>query len=496
MNRREFITHLGILGGLSMAPSSLLAAMNKDLSTYQLFQQAMTVHPQLIAHQNYTQERTVEQLLVEGKFPKNLKGTLYRNGPALFERNAFRYDHLFEGDGMIQAFDFDNGKVAFKNKFIKTNKFKKEQKAGRFLYDFNNAGLKDPEPITSSDTINPANTNILPVGDEVWALWEAGSAHRLDANTLQTSGVVTLSDQLKGMPFSAHPKVDADGTIWNFGLDFASGKIILYKLNAKGELQKFSIVDSNYHAMLHDFLITDKHILIILPSIEMEATGKGFMQSQKFNEDQPMRVMVIDKHSMTLKSTHEFPACFIFHYGNAWEESDGTIKFDGCRYNDVSIMQVIGEAMSGKLSTKEKAHAVSVLFSIKPNGVTEQHFFDGISEFPRIYPAMTGLKNDKIFSIGAQKNDQWMHKVRSINLDTGKVDEFDYGHEYLIEEHIVVENGKRQKDGYLLGTALHWPSKKSCVSLFDAENIAAGPIARAWLPFHIPLGFHGNFKKV
>jgi all-trans-8'-apo-beta-carotenal 15,15'-oxygenase len=29
--------------------------------------------------------------------------------------------------------------------------------------------------------------------------------------------------------------------------------------------------------------------------------------------------------------------------------------------------------------------------------------------------------------------------------------------------------------------------------VFDAAHIDAGPIAEAWLPFHVPMSYHGTF---
>ncbi|WP_223788821.1 carotenoid oxygenase family protein [Marinicella meishanensis] len=500
MKRREFVTQLSLLGALGLAPKMLLAAdqlVAGNLSTLQRFNQALPKQPKLVGYANYTQERVVDRLTIEGQFPKQLRGQLFRNGPALFERGGLRYGHLFEGDGMIHAFDFKDGQVSYQNKFVRTDKFVAEQAADRFLYDFSGLGIEQPSPITSADSINPANTNVLPIGDDIWALWEAGSAHKLDPNTLQTKGKVTLDPGLKGMPFSAHPKVDIDGTIWNFGLDYGSGKIILYRLKPNGQLDRFGLIDSQYHAMLHDFLVTEKHILVILPSLTIKPDAPSFMQRQTFANDQPMRVLVVDKNDLTVRSTHEFPPCFLFHFGNAWEDRDGTIHFDGCRYRNLDIMQVIEQVMVGQTVPNQHAFSQTVKFTIRPNGHTDQQVFAGISEFPRIYPSQTGIMNQKVFTIGGQPEGGWMQSVRSLNVHTGQEDAYDYGDDYLVEEHIVVErDGQPGKSGWLLGTALHWPSKKTCVNVFEAENISAGPLAKAWLPFHIPLGFHGNFRSL
>jgi all-trans-8'-apo-beta-carotenal 15,15'-oxygenase len=37
-----------------------------------------------------------------------LQGTLYRNGPGLFDRGGGRKRMLLDGDGMIQAYQFRN----------------------------------------------------------------------------------------------------------------------------------------------------------------------------------------------------------------------------------------------------------------------------------------------------------------------------------------------------------------------------------------------------
>src|ERR1700674_6097195 len=43
---------------------------------------------------------------VEGRLPEDLRGTLYRIGPGLFDRDGLRKRSLLDGDGMVQAFRF------------------------------------------------------------------------------------------------------------------------------------------------------------------------------------------------------------------------------------------------------------------------------------------------------------------------------------------------------------------------------------------------------
>jgi all-trans-8'-apo-beta-carotenal 15,15'-oxygenase len=71
---------------------------------------------------------------VEGIVPATLRGSLFRNGPGLFMRNSVRKNNLLVGDGMIQAYDFGDGKPRYRNRFMRTEKFLAEEKKGEFIY--------------------------------------------------------------------------------------------------------------------------------------------------------------------------------------------------------------------------------------------------------------------------------------------------------------------------------------------------------------------------
>ena len=46
----------------------------------------------------------------------------------------FRYQHWFDGDGMLQAFHFRAGAIEHRARMIRTRKYTEEQSAGRALY--------------------------------------------------------------------------------------------------------------------------------------------------------------------------------------------------------------------------------------------------------------------------------------------------------------------------------------------------------------------------
>ncbi len=55
------------------------------------------------------------------------------------------------------------------------------------------------------------------IGGRVFALWEGGSAIEIDPDSLATRGPTEWREDLIAAPFSAHPLIDVDGSVWNFG---------------------------------------------------------------------------------------------------------------------------------------------------------------------------------------------------------------------------------------------------------------------------------------
>ena len=109
---------------------------------------------------------------------------------------------------------------------------------------------------------------------------------------------------------------------------------------------------------------------------------------------------------------------------------------------------------------------------------------------------VTGKPNKVLYHVSNGVGQLWNNTVSRLDMKTSEYQHYHYGEDYLVEEHMPVGDNTSELQGYLIGTALHIPSKRTCLNVFKVTNIADGPIARAWLPYHLPIGFHGTFSGV
>ena len=160
-----------------------------DNPTYEEFVMSRAFGPDPFLRGNYAPlliEGEAFDLPIEGELPRELHGTLYRNGPNPQFAPRGRY-HWFDGDGMIHAFRLRDGRASYRNRWVRTTRFALERAAGEALF----GGLGDlaaGDPRVAGATPNAANTNIVWHAGRLLALWEGGPPHALDPVTLETLG--------------------------------------------------------------------------------------------------------------------------------------------------------------------------------------------------------------------------------------------------------------------------------------------------------------------
>ena len=442
------------------------------------------------------------------RLPDELAGTLYRNGPARMHRGATNYRHWFDGDGMVHAFRLSPTRLRHQAKMVRTAKYVAEEKAGRFLYSGFGTRIDDGPPGGGPDAGNVANISVLSVpgqsGPELLALWEAGSAYRIDPDKLDTLGRKVWSAESDGAAFSAHPKVDRDGTIWSFGYLPGSGRLLLYRIGASGKLQALQMVESADANMIHDFAITDRWLVFVLMPLGFDRDGQrgdgSFMSRLVWEgEQRGGTVMLVDKHSLAVAHRIEIPATPFFHLGNAWDDGDAVrIQVMAVAGYD-AVMEGVLAAMAGR--PRVLAETAPIEITVTPNQGRAQlrRLVDGAADFPSYDPRYIAQRTRALFSCtntdSLPPGAFGFSAVRRLDTDSGRTQTFDYGPGFLVEEHLFIPRRRSttEASGWLVGTARDYLRERTIVSVFDAQAVDAGPISQAYLPYGLPMGLHGHF---
>ncbi|MEO8385967.1 MAG: carotenoid oxygenase family protein, partial [Betaproteobacteria bacterium] len=82
-----------------------------------------------------------------------------------------------------------------------------------------------------------------------------------------------------------------------------------------------------------------------------------------------------------------------------------------------------------------------------------------------------------------------------LDIESGKTDRFSFGDSATVEEHVFVSKpgSNKEGEGYLVGVGFDVKRQQTFGSVFEAGNLAAGPMAIVRLPYWVPACFHGNF---
>ncbi|HEU4618600.1 MAG TPA: carotenoid oxygenase family protein, partial [Gammaproteobacteria bacterium] len=228
----------------------------------------------------YRVEAEVRNCEVEGKVPADLNGAFYRVGPDA----QYRLDPgniPFDGEGHVSMFRIKNGRVDYLSRFVRNDRWQAQDKAGRRLFHmYRNPDVDDPIVKGKGISRSTANTHIINHRNFLLALKEDSPPSAMDLLTLET--VVpnyTFDDQLPSKTFTAHPKIDSEtGNMVAFGYEatgFGSNVVSIFEFTPQGKRVWNASIEVPYVGMLHDFAVTQKHIVFyVIPLAYDEAQLK------------------------------------------------------------------------------------------------------------------------------------------------------------------------------------------------------------------------------
>lgn len=501
MLRRNLLKTPAMTGLLSLLGQRARAGAD---DTLQAFHRALSDQPWLQAYRSVPEPGYEAPATIRGTWPADLRGSLWRTGPARYETGDFRAQHWFDGDGMIQAFRLDGRGVRHQARMVATHKFLAEQAAGRALYAGFGTRPPDPRPVTSADTTNTANISVLPQQGHILALWEAGSPWQIDPDSLETRGLHTFSAETRGVPFSAHPRVEPDGTVWNFGYASGAGLLVLWHLDAGGRVKRTGTVRCAPMGMPHDFVVTRRHLVIPVAPFhyEPDADAATFVAAHRWHPERPTRVLVVDKNDFANVRWLELPAQWVFHYGNGWEDNDGVIHFDGARSDDpADMVEGFARVMRGQTFERRPSSHTRYTLDLRAGTAQETAMLERHieSEFPVIDPRVSTRRNERLVMLTRSAEQPPDHPlldtVSVVDQRQERLQSYRYPAGVLPEEHLFVPapGSAPETAGWVLGSALDTGAGRTQLNVFDVQAVDAGPLATAVLPYALPLGLHGKF---
>lgn len=501
-NRRDFLK-LSLAASLAAQIPGAFAQVRDEWARG--FDEGLKTEDWLKAFRTASRDEFAADAVISGKWPESLSGTLFRNGPAKHEIGGFRYRHWFDGDGMLQAWRMNPSGVRHHSRMIQTIKLADETAAGRALYPGFGSVPPNPAPVSSADKVNVANISVLPHHGKLLALWEAGSPWEMNPEDLSTRGLYSFGEDSDGVPFSAHPRIEPDGTLWNFGYVSGAGLIALWHIDAAGKLVKMGAVPVSPMTMPHDFIVTAKHIVMLLPPFHFKPKAEmtNFLDGHVWEPEQPTRVLVVDKNDFSKVRWFELPAQWVFHFGNGWEENN-VIHFDAARAPDpLSMIDSFREVMRGRRGKSNPSHHHRYRIDLAAGTAAEIPMFgpDLMSEFPVIDPRVSTLRNNRLVFLCSSEQSPAAHPLLNSvgvwNDTSDRLAVFRYPDHIIPEEHLFVPKpgSAPETDGWVVGSALDAKNDRMVLNVFDVRSVGDGPVATATLPYALPFGLHGRFVQ-
>ncbi|MBE9135769.1 carotenoid oxygenase family protein [Nodosilinea sp. LEGE 07088] len=440
--------------------------------------------------------------VLEGRLPTDLRGTLYRNGPARFERGGQRVSHWFDGDGAVLRVHFDGAAAVGTYRYVRTAGLIDEEASDQCLY--RGYGTLAPGPVWQqwqAKIKNAANTSVLTLPDRLLALWEGGLPHRLDLETLETVGLDDLQSLQAGDPFIAHPKRHPrTGKIFSFGMvPGGHATLKLYRLSAAGAVEQTGTIPLTGIPLLHDFVLADRYLVFCVSPVRLNPLPalfglQSFSAALEWKPQLGTQVIVVDADSLEAIALNSVDPWYQWHFGHSYLDFDGTIVFDVVRYPDFATNQQLKEVASGQVSTPADAQLWQYRLDPKTAKILDQRcLIDRHCEFP------IALGSDETASTYLNVHrtvptppGELFGAIARFDPQTG-LTVADAGAGCYPSEPIPVENAANPQQPWVLTVVYDGHDHRSELWVYGGHDLEAGPICRLGLPSVVPPSFHGTW---
>ncbi|XP_024133904.1 retinal Mueller cells isomerohydrolase isoform X1 [Oryzias melastigma] len=514
---------------------------------------------------------TVEELdepipaQISGAIPSWLGGSLLRMGPGLFEVGDEPFHHLFDGQALMHKFDLRNGQVTYNRKFIRTDCYVRAMTENRVVItEFGTVAYPDPcknifsrffSYFKGIEVTDNCLVNIYPIGEDFYAVTETNYITKVDPDSLETIKQVDLCKYLSVNGLTAHPHIEADGTVYNIGNCFGKNMSLAYNIvkipptqkDKSDPIEKSQIVvqlpssERLKPSYVHSFGMTNNYFVFVEQPVKINLLkflsawsirGTTYMDCFETCESMGTWFHLSTKNPGAYMSSHKFrtSAFNLFHHINTYEDQ-GFIVVDLCTwkghefvYNYLYLanlreeweevkkaaakapqpevrryvlpLDIHKEEQGKNLVSLSYTTATAVLCSDGTIWLEPEVLFSGprqAFEFPQInYSQCCGKKYS--FAYGLGLNHFIPDRIVKLNVQTKETWVWQEEDCYPSEPIFVATPGATQEDDGVLLSIVVKPGTERPGFLLVLDAMKLTEVARAEVNAIIPVTLHGLYK--
>jgi carotenoid cleavage dioxygenase len=447
---------------------------------------------------------------VEGEIPADLNGVYLRNTENPLHESLDRLYHPFDGDGMVHMMRFRDGRAEYRNRFVRTAGLAAETEAGRALW----SGILGGPDASERDDGWGARTRmkdasstdvVVHNGRALTSFYQCGDLYQLDPYTLADLGRASFNGRFPAWGISAHTKVDE-----------LTGEMLVFSYAKEAPYLRYGVVDGNDDLvhwtdvplpgprLPHDMAFTEHYAILndcpLFWDADFLAQGAHV---PRFRPDVPTRFAVLPRRG-TAADVRWFEAdpTYVLHWANAYEDGD-TIVLDGYFQRDPAPAPTGDEpdrymrAFRGIDLHRMQTRLHRWRFDLTTGRTSEEDLSDTVMEFPMVNARYAGRPYRYAYNMTGKPGWFLFDGIVKIDLETGREDRYAFGDGVYGSETPMAPrpNATAEDDGYLVTFTTDVGNDCSECLVFDAHDVAAGPIARVRLPERISSGTHSYWAS-
>ena len=270
-------------------------------------------------------------------------------------------------------------------------------------------------------------------------------------------------------------------------------------VDASGVVTSFKRFDAPYASMVHDFVVTTNYLIFpVLPITGSMDRARSGRPPYAWEPDKGAYVGIMKRGGSPADLRwFRAEACYVFHIMNAWEDGNRIIA---------DVMQSEHAPLfphpDGTMPAPEQSLSRHCRWTFDLDGNTDsfsRQYLDEIAgEFPRIDDRRAGMANGHGWYACSNPDlpiAGGFHGIVHVDGKGQRKARYMLPPGDTLSEPVFVERSTdaAEGDGWLLSVVWRARQNRSDLAVFNATDIASGPVALVQLAHRVPDGFHGNW---